>query len=210
MAFDTYSDLLAEVATRLGRPDLAPEIPGYVALAEARLRRVLRTRNMVARASAVLDGPFSAVPGDFAGVVSFRLSGPEATELESAAPAEFALRADGSTGRPRLYAVIGGEFAFHPAPDGDCAAELTYRRKLPPLSDGEPRNWLLTEHPDAYLYGALIQAETRLIEDARVVLWKRLWDEALAELADNDRDAVGHRPLLRTELTWADGEGARL
>jgi hypothetical protein len=55
MAFTSYSDLKTTIANYLARSDLTTQIPDFIALAEARLSRELRTRKMlvVARADTV-------------------------------------------------------------------------------------------------------------------------------------------------------------
>ncbi|MCK8356920.1 hypothetical protein LXA28_18340, partial [Erwinia amylovora] len=43
-------------------------------------------------------------------------------------------------------------------------------------------NWLLTDHPDLYLYGSLLQAEAYLFNDDRLAVWKTAHDEVMAEI----------------------------
>ena len=49
-------------------------------------------------------------------------------------------------------------------------------------------NWLLAAHPDAYLYGTLLQAEGYLVNDERLPVWKLALEEALREI-----DSAGKR-----------------
>jgi hypothetical protein len=73
---------------------------------------------------------------------------------------------------------------------------MVYRRRLPALGTANQTNWLLTLAPDAYLYGALVQAEGFLAEDDRVAGWKAMFDEAIAELRqDGDRRKFGAGPI---------------
>jgi len=73
---------------------------------------------------------------------------------------------------------------------------MVYRRRIPALSATTTTNWLLDLAPDAYLYGALVQAEAFLAEDDRLPMWKAAFDEAINELrADADKRKWGAGPL---------------
>ena len=39
------------------------------------------------------------------------------------------------------------------------------------LTDLAPTNWLLTKHPDVYLYGALLESAPYTKEDERINVW---------------------------------------
>ena len=61
---------------------------------------------------------------------------------------------------------------------------ITYYRRIPALTELAPNNWLATNHPDLYLYGALANAEAFLKNDPRIGLWKVAAGEALESLID--------------------------
>ena len=62
-----YSSLKSTIASYLGRSDLTTQIPDFIQLAEERLRRDLRTRQMlvVARASTTAGDETVGLPTDF-------------------------------------------------------------------------------------------------------------------------------------------------
>jgi hypothetical protein len=45
---------------------------------------------------------------------------------------------------------------------------------------------MLTENPDIYLYGALLEAEPFLMNDARVQLWGTMLQQVAKDLQDRD------------------------
>jgi hypothetical protein len=92
----------------------------------------------------------------------------------------------GQDGPPRRFAVVGTSLQFWPWNGGSVAAELTYWQRLPALSAGGG-NWLLSLHPDAYIYGALLQAAPYLKDDARVAVWGGLFQTVLADIVAADR-----------------------
>jgi hypothetical protein len=83
------------------------------------------------------------------------------------------------SGIPRYYSVREGKVYYYP---GSANVTLVYRRRIPALTSTSPTNWLLDLAPDAYLYGALVQASAFLVEDQRAAAWKGMFDEAIVEL----------------------------
>jgi hypothetical protein len=66
--------------------------------------------------------------------------------------------------------------------------ELVYYQEIPALSDSQTTNWLLTDAPDAYVYGALTQAAPFLGEDERLPTWAQLYTSAIQGLnSSSDR-----------------------
>ena len=57
------------------------------------------------------------------------------------------------------------------------------------LSESNTSNWLLEEHPDIYIYGALLEAESFLMNDPRLQVWKMGFEEALKELSKSGKTA---------------------
>ena len=57
--------------------------------------------------------------------------------------------------------------------------ELLYYQKIPALSASNTTNWLLTAHPDVYLYGALMQSAPYLDDDQRMQVWSTLYGNAV-------------------------------
>ena len=56
MAFTSYSELKTTIANYLARSDLTTQIPDFIRLAEIRLQRDLRTRQMLVVATASTTG----------------------------------------------------------------------------------------------------------------------------------------------------------
>ena len=74
------------------------------------------------------------------------------------APLELLDAAGVAVGRPRFWSLVGAELRYHPAPDREYTATLTYYVRIPALGDARPTNWLLVAHPDLYLFGSLKEA----------------------------------------------------
>ena len=96
-------------------------------------------------------------------------------------------------GRPRdgvLAGVLPDLIGMFEAEARRRLRNLSNISSLTTLSDAATTNWLLTAHPDAYVFGSLAAAEPFLPPgDERVNMWKARRDEVLNMLA------AGHRGL---------------
>ena len=61
---------------------------------------------------------------------------------------------------------------------------MLYLKKIDNLSVANPTETMLTENPDIYLYGALLEAEPFLMNDARVQLWAGMLQQVAKDLQD--------------------------
>src|SRR5512139_447583 len=118
MAIDSYSTLKSTVADFLNRSDLTSVIPTFISLAEAKFNRVLRTRQMVKRATATIDTQYFAMPADFLEAKKLVLNTNPLTVVDFAT-AEYLDQQRASTyvatGKPALFGVIGTQFEVVPA-----------------------------------------------------------------------------------------------
>ena len=62
-----------------------------------------------------------------------------------------------ASGPPEAYLLEGDCIRFGPIPDAAYAAQMGFYRKFPALAAAST-NWLMANKPDAYLYGALLEA----------------------------------------------------
>lgn len=175
MALDTYSGLKEAVAAYIEDATIEPYIPTFITLAEARFRRVLVMPQQDTVAT-LPGGPSVTLPADLDSV-------------------------RGIGGYPDLrgtdgdYAVSNGVLLSSQAPGATLT--LAYRARLPALSDDNPTNWLLAEHPDLYLKATLVEAELYGWNDERIpglIAWV---DGTLAEVqASGQRKRYGSGPLV--------------
>jgi hypothetical protein len=88
-----------------------------------------------------------------------------------------------------------------PTPDAAYTAEIVYFANLNKLSASVATNFLLTSSPDAYLYGALLQAAPYLQDDARIQVWATLYERALNDLqvADDRGSTTGGKLITRAK-----------
>jgi hypothetical protein len=192
MSFTSYTNLKAEIADYLGRSDLTSKIPTFVTLAELRLSRDLRTRKMLASATATMtsgDGKV-ALPADFLEMRNIYTQGNPRMPVTYLSPSAFMrdARADES-GLPVFYTVLGSEFEFAPMPDTAYVLEILYFAKPTAMSDSVSSNAFLANYPDALLYASLLEAEPYLINDARVATWADLYNRAIQNINSSDQNS---------------------
>lgn len=178
MAITTYAELKTAIADFLNRDDLTSVVDSFIDLAEANMQRTIRHWRMEGRSTATLDTQYSALPADFLETIRFHITSGTTNPLELVSQGELMKRKENSlntSGKPRFYAMTAGELEVFPAPDGEYTGELYYYKRITPLSDSNTSNWLLTYHPDAYLYGALIHTAPYIQDDERIQLWGSLY-----------------------------------
>jgi hypothetical protein len=182
MAIATYSELLTELGTWLNRDTGALPVASYIRLFEARVNRELRSPDMEQTFT------FSTVSGTLTYSLSSRVR--ELREVY----ASFSSDVD-----PILYSVSGETLVFASDPGDDVPVTYSGYVTLPALGTGQATNWLLDDHPDAYLYGSLAEAYAHLRDDGAAAIYKDLSDQVIASIrreANNKRLPAG--PLQST------------
>jgi hypothetical protein len=192
MAFSTYSELKTTIASYLARSDLTAMIPTFIQLAELRLRRELRTRQMLVVATANTTGGDSTVglPTDFLSMRDIHVNTNPITTLSYQAPNAFynSYRVTES-GKPTDYTVLATELQLSPIPDSTYQLQMLYYAQPFFLSDTNTGNVFLTNYPDALLYASLGEAEPYLMNDVRLQTWASLYDRALSSITIADQSS---------------------
>jgi len=189
VALANYTDLQASIADFLNRSDLTSVIPDFITMAEADFNRTLRVREMSVRTRAPIDSQYVKLPGDFLGMRNIDLLTDPVTPLEYRNLQNLDIhRAGDSTGKPLYFSIMQNNIEFAPAPDGDYTIEIVYYQKIPALSENAT-NWLLTDHPDAYLYGTLAHTAPYLHADDRIGVWAGKYQQVIQQITTSDEKA---------------------
>jgi len=189
MAISTYSELQTAVANWLDRDDLTDRIPEFIALAEARFNRVLRLRSMEAKytADTVAGQRNLALPTGYIQMRNFQVNTSPLTTLSYVTPEIYDRVWGGSTsGTPKFYTILANEVSFGPIPGSVMEVEMLFYKKFDNLSVSATTNSLLTDSPDLYLYGAMLEAEPFIMNDERVPLWAAALDRAVSDMQEQD------------------------
>ena len=195
MALNNYGALQTAVADWLLRTDLTTQIPDFIQLAEAEISR--RLRRCSTRTTITIVDRETTLPADAVELRSLYLQSGEPYKdvpIMIVSPemlAEVRARRANTAYRPLAASMIAGTLVVAPDPDQSYTAEIIYFQALSPLTGGtsSSTNSVLTDAPDIYLYGTLLQAEPFLEHDERAPMWQQKFDTAINQMNDvRDRE----------------------
>lgn len=190
MALASYANIKTAVADWLADDTLTSYITDFVTLAEARIYRELKIRQMETALSSAISSGVIAVPSGYTKMKWAYVNGSPTTPLQVVSLeylySKFPTRS--SDGKPRFMAREGANFIFGPYPDSTYTIKGTYYKKLDVLSDANTTNWLITDAPDLLLFASLVEAKAFIKDDPRIALWESRYQHAKSMIEDQDRD----------------------
>ena len=195
MAISTKAELHTAVANWLNRSDLTSRIPEFITLAEASFNRTLRTKDMLTRATTSTDAQYVALPSDFQEMLNVELTSTDPPRrliyATSDRSDDYRRQKSNKAGIPVHYTIEGLTLQLNPTPDINYTVQMNYYQDIPALSakaDSEA-NWLLTAHPDCYLYSTLMHASPYLMDPQSAQMWSQALEKATNELIFSDEKA---------------------
>jgi hypothetical protein len=196
MALDNYQNLKATVLDWLTRSDLTNQVEEFIRLFEAscwpKFQGVEDTTTVTLTTTA--GNALVALPAGVKTILAMRCGD---TPIKVISPSVFASY-EGEQGKPGVTSQEGSNLRLSPVPDSDYTISLTYTGAFPRLSSTVATNWLLDNHPNAYLYGAMKQAKAYLRED----MVDRI-DGLAQEALDSAVMDVQNRRLNNAVTCWA-------
>lgn len=198
MSIASWSDMKDLIARRLHRSDLTSYLADYIALAEARIYRELRVRQMEATFSTAISGGVIALPTSYLELKYAYVSGSPTGKLQRRDSewiyAAYPTRS--AEGQPKFIARDGTNFIFGPYPDSNYTIAGTYYKQLTALSGSNTTNWLITDAPDLLLYASLVEATTDVMDDERITLWEQKYQQAKRRIeVANDQEEFSGAPM---------------
>lgn len=180
-----YTDISAKVADWINRGDLSTRIPDFIALAEERMNRALRVRQMESSlAATAITNNLITPAADVIDVKALWVPNYERTPLK---PQTLeSVIAGGYQGLPTMYAWDGADLRFDGA--GDVQGVLYV--KIPALATALT-NWVSEGPWSLYLWGALMEASLFVKDSASAATWEGRFLQVIDELQGNDRRRSG-------------------
>lgn len=198
MSILNYTDLKNKVGQWLQRTDLASVAEDFITLFEARANRNLRVRQMETSLSQTVSAQTVALPADWLEFIG------EPTLSDR--PQQFITRdqykakvLDGLTPvfESGYYSILGSNLKLSADVSAGVTLDFDYYAKIPALSVAAPVNWMITDAPDVYLYGSLLEAEPYLKNDQRIETWRAMLTTAMGDLQTaSDRAKFSGGPLV--------------
>ncbi len=197
-----FGELKTAIANYAHRDDLTTYIPDFVKFAESVISNDpdsndpevlpgIRTRDQNDRVTTTLSTEYIDTPTNMLNIKDIQINSDPIQPLTYLTPNELSFKFPSSTtGKPEFYTIHGDEFQFKPVPSTDYTLEITYFAKYAALSADADTNWLLTNHPMAYVYAAMVACASFTEDDP--VRWATLY-KTLAQ-GINGTESKGRYP----------------
>lgn len=186
MALDTYTALKAAVADLANRTDLTTQIVDCITLAEAEMQIDCKLLEFETTATVTITAGTGALPTGYVAMRSVYWDGNPDRALTYITPDLYdALRANDS-GDGYYYTITGSSIKTTPMGDGSIVC--TYSARFTTLSGTTATNAILTNFPNAYLYGALKHLAIVTEDDAKLQKFGLLFN-AEKERINKNNDA---------------------
>jgi hypothetical protein len=180
MSITTYTELQTAIGNWLDHSLFTSRIPEFIVLFEATANRKLRVRQMETSTTLTLSSGSVSLPSDYLAWRRVTWTGSSRVELQFVHPSYLqAAYPTSPSDTPRIFTIEGSTLKIRPV--DSTSLEFDYFQKIPALATTDP-NWLLTAHPDLYLFGSMVEAEMFGVNDERMPLWKARRDEIFDEI----------------------------
>jgi len=166
LAITTHAELITAIGNWTQRDDLATRAVEFIVLAEAAFNRGFSdsqpfrhfSQEATTQVSATTTLGLSVgfpLPTDFLEMRGIRSTTAPYIALQYIPPEAANLKyTSGSSGPPKFFTMEAGIIRVLPTPT--TGVQLTYYQKISALVSGT--NWLIANHPDVYLFGALLHS----------------------------------------------------
>lgn len=206
MSITNYTELQTAVQNWMDRSDLSGYAADYITLAESALNRNLPLNAM--RVDVALTGSVGSrnptpFPTDFvAPIALFLTTFGVRTKLQPYIVGTVEVRT--INGIPLAWGINGS------AIDLDCPCDAAHTflfryRKSFALSNANPTNWLLTNHPDIYLSATLVEAGAFTENGDFATAWQARLDRAVEEVKQKEARSLSLAPLRVDPMLSARG-----
>ncbi len=199
MTISTYAELQTAFDNWLDHTNYQARSPEFITLFEAWVNRELRVYNQLTTTVLTFSDGSASLPSNFLEVRRATRNSNRPQDLDYAAPDYLAIvypDQAASIDQPRstianaFYTIENDTIQVRPKEDNSTVT-LLYYAKVPALATTATTNWLLTNHPDIYLFGALVESTMFGFDDPRGANWGARRNEALESIKKLDRSRKG-------------------
>lgn len=190
--FQTLAGLKDSISARLDRTFDDDDLNDFIYLAEREMERILPVAARELTTALTINSRTVTLPTDFKAVRHIKIDIGREWPLSLAAPSSL----QSTSGIPDAYSVIAGQLWISPVPAGSYSGTLVYERKITPLTETAPSNWILAQHPDAYFYGALVQAADFIEDVAKIGRYRSMFETVIDQMIrESERYRESGAPL---------------
>ena len=196
MALSTYADLKTALSTWTKRADMATYADDLITVAEQRIFREVRCKEMEEALSVVISSGIATLPTDYAELKYAYIDGTPVQTLQRKDPSwiylNYPLRS--AQAKPKFIGRDVGSFIFGPYPDSNYTVKGTYYKELTAVSSAV--NDLFTNNPDIYLSASLAEAFRFLRNDAMLKYWDDRYALIKSQVSAQDKaERISGGPL---------------
>jgi hypothetical protein len=193
MPLSTYTELKAAVADLANRTDLTNQIIDAITLAEAEMQVDCKIIEYEADSSITITSGSGPLPTGFLGMRSAYWDGNTKTPLKYATPDLFDALRNNSGDTPSFYTISGTTVRVNEGASGTLKAMCHIR--FTQLSGSTASNDILTNFPNAYLYGALKHVAIVTEDDAKLQKFGTLFNAEKERIKKNNAERKWAGPL---------------
>jgi hypothetical protein len=177
VAISTYGELKTAIAAQVDRDDLTSQLANFVVLAESDIRKDVRTRDMEAYLTGTLSAETLGFPARFLEARRLVVN----DRVQRYVTLDEYQAADTAGSVLDIYTIIGQSFYILNGSDGDTYS-LTYWASTAPFSADTDDNWLITNHPEVYLWAGCKYASIFVQASADIERYEALYQAAVGRL----------------------------
>lgn len=212
MAISTYAELKSAIVDWLDvdTAALQSQVDNLIIVAERRINREVRCREMETALSATITAGVVAVPSDYMAMkfCYVNTSPRKSLERRSAEWINLNYPYQSGSGIPLYIGRNASNFIFGPYPDSGYTVNGIYFARLAAVSTSP--NAMFLANPDMYLMCSLAESETILQRDNRVPMWQAKADKIIAEVNSEykSEDESGSTLQMRTVQSLQRGRNS--
>lgn len=180
--------------------DLSSTIDDLITVAETRIFREARTRDMEQAISTSIGSGVVAVPSGYVAMKFCYIETDPVQRLERRTPEWIytAYPTRSAEGVPLYFARDATNFIFGPYPDSSYTFKGVYYKRLDGIDPS--LNALFTASKDLYLFACLAESEIIIGRDARIPVWEAKYKNALAQVNGEDKTEEHSGSVLQMRL----------
>lgn len=195
MLYDEIKDLALRYADR-NDPGTVDRVDDFILMAEARVNRLLKTRQQTGRfyTPTVDNLEYYPLPSDYIGLRDIQINSTTPTVANAPARSMKYLtpqQIDARRGNPSLetyYTIIDNQIQIYPAPPAGYTIEIVYYQKVPNLNSTDNTNWLSEHYPDIYVSAIAAEICLYVKDYPAASIWTERVGAAIDELSTTDAE----------------------
>lgn len=186
MSISTYAELKAAVLDFSHRGDMSGRVANFIALCETDMQVRCKLEQFEGNSTVTVTAGAGSLPAGFSGMRSCYWDGNLDRPLKYVTPDLLDAKRQGASGDGVYYTISAGQILTAPAGDGSLV--MRYTARFTALSDVDTTNTLLTNYPDAYLHGSLMQLHSFANDDKAAAKAATLFEAAIERIKTDNRD----------------------